>query len=57
MAGEGSSEAEDDRDAGLTLETRDFATGRAGRGPVGGAIEGRDGRGRVVVVMVLLLFI
>lgn len=55
VAGEGSSDADEVRDAGLTLETRDLATGSEGRGPVGGAIEGRDGRGSVVVAMVLLV--
>ena len=54
VAGEGSNEAEGVRDAGLAFETRDLATGSEGRGPVGGAIEGRDGRGSVVVAMVLL---
>lgn len=33
------------------LECRVFGTGREGSGPVGGAIEGRDGRGSVVLDM------
>lgn len=43
----GSSEPGDERAAGVIFETRDFATGSEGSGPVGGAMEGRDGRGRV----------
>ena len=33
------------------MEGRDLATGIEGSGPVGGAMDGRDGRGRVVVDM------
>jgi hypothetical protein len=51
-AGEESSEGGDGREAGLLLGCLDFGTGNEGRGPVGGAIEGRDGRGSVVVVIV-----
>lgn len=40
------------REAGPILELRDLGTGREGRGPVGGAIEGRDGRGSELVDMV-----
>lgn len=36
---------------GEILELRDFATGSEGSGPVGGATEGREGRGREWVVM------
>ena len=50
-AGEGRSDEEGTRDAGLAVEGRDFATGKEGRGPVGGAIEGRDGLGSVVVMV------
>lgn len=46
LAVAGSSELWVVRDAVPTLETRDFATGNEGSGPVGGATEGRDGRGR-----------
>lgn len=52
-AGLGSSEPGEARDAGLTLETRDFAMGSEGSGPVGGAMEGREGRGSEWLVMVL----
>lgn len=45
----------DGREAGPTFETRDFATGSEGSGPVGGAIDGRDGRGSVWLVMFFLL--
>lgn len=53
--GEDIPEGGEGREAGVMLETlemRDLATGSDGRGPVGGAIEGREGRGSVVVVMV-----
>jgi hypothetical protein len=51
VAGDGSNE-EGVRDVGPMLETRDFlGTGSDGRGPVGGAIEGRAaGRGSVAMV-------
>jgi len=52
MPAPGSSEA---REAGVTLETRDFATGSEGSGPVGGAMEGREGRGSEWLVMMLVL--
>lgn len=42
MAGLGSSEL---RVVGPTFELRDLGTGSEGSGPVGGAIEGREGRG------------
>lgn len=42
----GSSEPWVARDGAPTLDARDFATGSEGNGPVGGATEGRDGRGR-----------
>lgn len=48
-AGLGSSEVDGARWATPMLECRVFATGSEGRGPVGGAIEGRDGRGSVFV--------
>lgn len=49
-AGLGRSEVEGDRWDVATpmLECRVFATGSEGRGPVGGAMEGREGRGRVL---------
>jgi hypothetical protein len=34
------------------LEWRVFATGNEGRGPVGGAIEGREGRGSELADMI-----
>jgi hypothetical protein len=49
----GSSEAEGLRWAMPTLEWRVFATGSDGNGPVGGASEGREGRGSVVLAMVM----
>lgn len=54
-AGAGSREPEVARDADAvpTLETRDFATGNEGSGPVGGATEGREGRGREWFFMLL----
>lgn len=52
MAGLGSSEL---RVVGPTFEFRDFATGNEGRGPVGGAIEGREGRGSEFVDMATLV--
>lgn len=52
-AGVANIEDEEVRDAGPMFETRDLGTGSDGRGPVGGAIEGRDGRGSVVVAMVV----
>jgi hypothetical protein len=36
---------------GPTLELRDLGTGNEGKGPVGGAIEGRAGRGSELAVM------
>jgi hypothetical protein len=54
---EGSSDADEVREAGLTFETRDLATGSEGRGPVGGAMEGRDGRGSVVVAMLAVVVV
>lgn len=54
MANAGRSEPGEEREAGLTLEARDFATGNEGSGPVGGAIEGREGRGSVWLVMLEL---
>jgi hypothetical protein len=50
VEGDGRNELGEGRDAGLALDDRDLATGRAGRGPVGGAMDGREGRGRVVMV-------
>lgn len=50
-AGDGSSEDEGARSVGPTFDARDFATGNDGRGPVGGAIEGRDGRGSVLAMV------
>ena len=41
--------------AGPALELRDFATGSDGKGPVGGAIEGRDGRGSEFADMLMAL--
>jgi hypothetical protein len=55
VVGDGSSDAEDVREAGLVLDGRDLGTGSDGSGPVGGAMEGREGRGNVVVDMVLVL--
>jgi hypothetical protein len=52
MLDAGSSDA---RAAGLALGPRDFATGSEGSGPVGGAIEGREGRGSACVVMFVLV--
>jgi hypothetical protein len=51
IAEPGSSDA---REEGVTLEARDFATGSEGSGPVGGAIEGREGRGSEWLVMVVV---
>lgn len=51
LARAGSSEPGDEREAGAIFETRDFATGSEGSGPVGGAMDGRDGRGRVWLVI------
>lgn len=51
VASPGRSELEAVREAGLMFEALDFATGRAGSGPVGGAIEGREGRGSEWFVM------
>lgn len=48
----GSSEPWVARDGAPTLEDRDFATGSEGSGPVGGATEGREGRGREWFFMV-----
>jgi hypothetical protein len=47
---------------GRTFEVRDLATGSEGKGPVGGAMEGLDGRGIVLpdilsVVVARLLFL
>jgi len=55
VVGEGSSE-DAVRDVGPMLETRDFfGTGKDGRGPVGGAIEGRGlaaaGRGSEAMIL------
>lgn len=56
MAGEGSNE-EELRVVGPMLETRDFlGTGSDGRGPVGGAIDGRATAGRGSVAMVRCLW-
>lgn len=52
LARAGSSEPSDGREADPTFETRDFATGSEGSGPVGGAMDGRDGRGSAWLVMV-----
>lgn len=35
------------------MDVRDLATGNEGNGPVGGAIEGREGRGSVLPDMVV----
>jgi hypothetical protein len=51
VAGDGRNEDDGTRDAELAVDGRDLATGKEGRGPVGGAIEGRDGRGSVVVMV------
>lgn len=48
----GSSEPGEERaEVGAVFETRVFATGSEGSGPVGGAMDGREGRGRVWLVM------
>ena len=51
LARPGSSEPGDERAEGAMFETRDFVTGSEGSGPVGGAIDGRDGRGSVWLVI------
>ena len=50
LAAPGSSEL---RVVGPTWELRDLGTGSEGKGPVGGAIEGRDGRGSELADMVM----
>lgn len=59
LARAGSSEPDGCRRAGAPpFETRDFATGSEGSGPVGGAIDGRDGRGSVwLVILVSFVFV
>jgi len=56
LARAGSSEPGEEREAGLMFEMRDFATGSEGSGPVGGAIEGRDGRGSEWFAMMRVCF-
>ena len=53
-AGEASTEPDEVRETGLELEARDLGTGSEGSGPVGGAIEDREGRGSVGAVMLCL---
>lgn len=50
--GDRGEEVTEAKEATEATEVRDLGTGSDGRGPVGGATEGREGRGRVVVVMV-----
>lgn len=45
--------SEDRAVVGPTFEFLDFATGSEGKGPVGGAIEGREGRGSELPDMVM----
>lgn len=47
----GSSEAGEEREDGEAEATRDLGTGSEGSGPVGGAMDGREGRGREWLVM------
>lgn len=51
FARDGKFELEEDRVATPIFECRVFATGSEGRGPVGGAMEGREGRGRLLLDM------